>query len=304
MSQVLLSIAIMIGIFSALALIATLLFVRQTPESQRVLDVVQNNRVEVIRDAGNDINSSKNSMTAVRNLRVKLGLSESSNVKKRLVTAGLRKGNSADIYYAAQMALPLLGIIAGTFMPSNKVFMALVFGVIGFMAPDFWLSRQVSKRKNIIRRGLPDSLDLLVICVEAGLGLDQALLRVGEEMVISHPQIAEELTLVNLEQRAGKPRLEAWQALAERTEVEEFASFVSMLTQTERFGTPIIKTLSRFAEDLRTQRRQRAEEAAAKTKIKIIFPLVLCIFPCIFIVLLAPAVLSIMNGLSNMNGGH
>jgi tight adherence protein C len=107
---------------------------------------------------------------------------------------------------------------------------------------------------------------------------------------------------VNLEQRAGKPRLEAWQALADRTEVEEFQSFVSMLTQTDRFGTPIIKTLSRFAEDLRTQRRQRAEEAAAKTKIKIIFPLVLCIFPCIFIVLLAPAVLSIMNGLSNMGG--
>lgn len=304
MSQVLLSIAIMVSIFCALALVATLLFVRQTPESQRVLDVVQNNRVEVIKDAGNDANSSKNSMAAIRNLRVKLGLSENSNVKKRLVTAGLRKGNSADLYYAAQMALPLLGIVAGTFMPSNKVFMALVFGVIGFMAPDFWLSRQVSKRKNIIRRGLPDALDLLVICVEAGLGLDQALLRVGEEMVISHPQIAEELTLVNLEQRAGKPRLEAWQALADRTEVEEFASFVSMLTQTERFGTPIIKTLSRFAEDLRTQRRQRAEEAAAKTKIKIIFPLVLCIFPCIFIVLLAPAVLSIMNGLGNMNGGH
>ncbi len=140
----------------------------------------------------------------------------------------------------------------------------------------------------------------MVICIDAGLGLDQALLRIGQELDTSHPDIHEEFLQVNREQRAGRPRIEAWQNLADRTEIEEFSGFVAMLTQTDRFGTPIIQALSRFSEEIRTKRRQRAEEAAAKTKIKIIFPLVLCIFPCIFIVLLAPAVLSIMDGFKSI----
>jgi len=130
--------------------------------------------------------------------------------------------------------------------------------------------------------------------------LDQALLRIGDELAVSHPDISEEFIQVNLEQRAGRPRLEAWKNLADRSEIEEFTSFVSMLTQTDRFGTPIIRALSRFSEDIRMKRRQRAEEQAAKTKIKIIFPLVLCIFPCIFIVLLAPALLNIATGLGGL----
>jgi tight adherence protein C len=140
----------------------------------------------------------------------------------------------------------------------------------------------------------------MVICVGAGLGLDQALLRISHELMMSYPDIAEEFTQVNLEQRAGRPRLEAWKSLAERSQIEEFTSFVSMLTQTDRFGTPIISALSRFSSDIRIKRRQRAEEAAAKTKIKIIFPLVLFIFPCIFIVLLAPALLSIESGMQGI----
>jgi tight adherence protein C len=172
--------------------------------------------------------------------------------------------------------------------------------VLGYMAPDFWLTWKTKQRKQRIRRSMPDAIDLLVISVDAGLGLDQALLRIGEELAISHKEINEEFTQVHLEQRAGKMRLDAWQSLAARTQIDEFASFVSMLVQSDRFGTPIIKALSRFSDDLRTQRRQRAEEQAAKTKIKIIFPLVLFIFPCIFIVLLAPAILSISSGLTKM----
>ena len=170
------------------------------------------------------------------------------------------------------------------------------------MTPDFWLTWKTKQRKKKIRRSMPDAIDLLVICVDAGLGLDQALLRIGEELTVSHAEINEEFTQVHLEQRAGKMRLEAWQSLAARTQIEEFAAFVSMLVQSDRFGTPIIKALGRFSDELRTRRRQHAEEAAAKTKIKIIFPLVLCIFPCLFIVLLAPAVLSISAGLDGM--GH
>jgi len=172
--------------------------------------------------------------------------------------------------------------------------------VAGYLAPDMWLNWMMGRRRKRIRRSIPDSLDLMVICVEAGLGLDQALLRIGQELEVSHPEIHDEFVQVNREQRAGRPRLEAWQNLAERTEIEEFRSFVGMLAQTDKFGTPIAKALTRFSEEIRTKRKQAAEEAAAKTKIKIIFPLVLCIFPCIFIVLLAPAVLNIMSGLSGM----
>jgi tight adherence protein C len=165
------------------------------------------------------------------------------------------------------------------------------------MMPGIWLTTQARKRKARIRKSIPDAIDLLVICVDAGLGLDQALLRIGEELDMVHPDINEEFMRINLEQRAGTSRLDAWKGLAERTEIEEFTAFVSMLTQTDRFGTPIIKALSSFSEEIRTKRRQRAEEAAAKTKIKIIFPLVLCIFPCIFIVLLVPALLGIAKGM-------
>jgi tight adherence protein C len=162
-----------------------------------------------------------------------------------------------------------------------------------------WLKMKIKKRRERIRRSLPDALDLLVICVEAGLGLDQAMLRVGQELIISHPDIHQEFMQVNLEQLAGKPRLEAWKSAAERTKIPEFSLFVSMLTQADRFGTPIVRALSRFGDEIRQKRRQRAEEMAAKTKIKILFPLVLFIFPCIFIVLLAPAVLNIAKNMQS-----
>jgi tight adherence protein C len=135
--------------------------------------------------------------------------------------------------------------------------------------------------------------------VEAGLGLDQAMLRVGQELIISHPDIHQEFIQVNREQLAGKPRLEAWKSAAERTQIPEFSLFVSMLTQADRFGTPIVRALSRFGDEIRMKRRQRAEEMAAKTKIKILFPLVLFIFPCIFIVLLAPAILNIAKNMQS-----
>jgi tight adherence protein C len=160
-----------------------------------------------------------------------------------------------------------------------------------------WLKTKIKNRRERIRKSLPDALDLLVICVEAGLGLDQAMLRVGQELDISHPDIHQEFMQVNLEQLAGKPRLEAWKSAAERTQIPEFFLFVGMLTQADRFGTPIVRALSRFGDEIRLKRRQRAEEMAAKTKIKILFPLVLFIFPCVFIVLLAPAILNIAKNM-------
>jgi tight adherence protein C len=285
--------------FCVVALLMTPDLFRPSPEAQRILDVVTSTRVDR-RTIGDKERMQDRLVGMATRLRVRLGLAEDPNLKARLVAAGIHSSASVDIFFAAQFLVPLAGAVLGSLLHSASLFWVVAFGAIGYLAPDMWLKRKTANRRNRIRKSLPDALDLMVICVDAGLGLDQALLRIGDELAVSHPDISEEFIQVNLEQRAGRPRLEAWKNLADRSEIEEFNSFVSMLTQTDRFGTPIIRALSRFSEDIRLKRRQRAEEQAAKTKIKIIFPLVLCIFPCIFIVLLAPALLNIASGLGGL----
>ena len=299
--QIIFYMAFTFTIFCTVVLLMTPVLLKRTPEAQRVLDVVSTKRLsERTMLSGGQDKLQERLLYIAHALRSKLGFSENTQLVERLATAGMRSKSAYDGFFAAQFLMPLVGAFLGTFIPVNTIFWILACGVIGYMSPDFWLTLKTKKRKKKIQRSMPDAIDLLVICVDAGLGLDQALLRVGEELVISHPEINEEFTQVNLAQRAGQPRLEAWQTLADRTKIEEFLQFVSMLNQTDRFGTPVSKALSRFSEELRTKRRQRAEEAASKTKIKIIFPLVLFIFPCIFIVLLAPAILSIAAGLKGM----
>jgi tight adherence protein C len=285
--------------FCVVALLLTPDLFRPSPEAQRILDVVTSTRVDR-RTIGDKERIQDRLVGMATRLRVRLGLAEDPGLKARLVGAGIHSANSVDIFFAAQFLVPLAGVVVGSLIRSGGFFWVVTFGAVGYLAPDMWLKKKTASRRNRIRKSLPDALDLMVICVDAGLGLDQALLRIGEELAVSHRDISEEFIQVNLEQRAGRPRLEAWKNLADRSEIEEFTSFVSMLTQTDRFGTPIIRALSRFSEDIRSKRRQRAEEAAAKTKIKIIFPLVLCIFPCIFIVLLAPALLNIASGLGGL----
>ena len=165
-----------------------------------------------------------------------------------------------------------------------------------------WLKSVTRKRREQIRLGLPDAVDLMVVCVDAGLGLDQALLRTGEELGSSHPVLAEELMQINLEQRAGKPRIDAWRDMADRTQLESVKGFANMLAQSDRFGTPISKALSIFADGLRKQRSQQAEEIAAKSTVKLMFPLVLFIFPSMFIVLLGPAALLMSRNLGTLGG--
>ena len=287
-------------LFCFVSLLGAPFLLKRTPEAQRLLDLVDGNRKEARKWALSG-QSRERLLGYAQELRGKLGLAENVKLKTRLMTGGMRDRGTGDVFFAAQLLLPLAMAFSASFVPENTIFWVLLGGVIGFMAPDFWLDRKIKQRKTKIRRSMPDAMDLLVICVDAGLGMDQALLRVGDELALSHPEINEEFAQVNLAQRAGQPRLEAWKTLADRTAIDEFRQFVSMLTQTERFGTPIAKALSRFSEDLRTKRRQYAEQQASKTKIKIIFPLVLCIFPCIFIVLLAPAILTISNGITGMS---
>ena len=217
----------------------------------------------------------------------------------RLTLAGFRKPEHIEIFTAAKMLLPVVAIGAGTFFGSNMLAAILVGAVLGFFIPDLVLTHLISHRQEGIRHTLPDALDLLVICMEAGLGIDQAMVRVGEEIRLTSPALADELQIIGREQRAGKPRLDAWRSMAERVDIDHVRQFVTMLVQTERFGTPIASALGQFADTLRTRRTQMAEEAAAKTGVKLLFPLVLFIFPAIFVVTALPAFLRIAKVFSD-----
>lgn len=289
-------IALMVTVFLVLALVLAPLILTPSAAARRILEMVQSNRPDT-RRVGAKERMQDAILSIAGGLRSRLGIEENDTLKRRLSNAGLKSSRSINTYLASRFVGPLLGLAGGSFIPLHTAFWALSLGAVGYLIPDMWLGARVKKRRAKIRNGLPDALDLLVICVEAGLGLDQAMLRVGVELVISHPEINQEFKQINLEQLAGKARLDAWRSAADRTEVPEFALFVTMLTQADRFGTPIIRALSRFADELRMKRRQHAEEMAAKAKVKILFPLVLFIFPCIFIVLLAPALLSIAKNL-------
>lgn len=219
----------------------------------------------------------------------------------RLALAGFRKPEHIQVFTAAKMLLPVVGIAAGTFFRSNMIAGILVGAMGGFFGPDLALTHLTTRRQESIRLTMPDALDLLVICMEAGLGIDQAMGRVGEEMKLTSPALADELQIINREQRAGKPRLDAWRSMAERVNLDFVSQFVSMLVQTERYGTPIAQALSQFADHMRLRRTQAAEEAAAKTGVKLLFPLVLFIFPSIFVVTLGPAILEIQKLFETLN---
>jgi len=216
--------------------------------------------------------------------------------------AGIRSAGAYQIYLVVHWALPvvfvILAVVYGkvTGVSSTSTFlMVLVAGIAGFLLPDFVLRRMIRKRQEEITDFLPDGLDLLVVCVEAGLGLNAAFIKITEEFQLSSPALSEEFDIVNREMVAGKPRQEALRALTERTGVEEVKSLVAMLIQTEKLGTSLAQSLRVHSDSLRMRRRQKAEEAAAKTTIKLVFPLVFLMFPALFIVILGPGVLQIMQ---------
>jgi len=222
-----------------------------------------------------------------------------SVVQKRLIRAGYRRDAYVNIFYGAKVLTPLLLVVLATvtgFYRYGPLFVYAVAAALGFLAPDFWLGNRISKRQANIRVGLPEALDLLVVCAEAGLGLDQAMVRVAEEMQLSQPEISDEFSLTLLEQRAGRTRTEAWKNLAERTDVDSVRAMVATLVQADHFGTSISKTLRGYSDNLRVQRRQQVEEAAAKTTVKLVFPLVFFIFPSLFVVTLGPSVITLLDG--------
>jgi tight adherence protein C len=219
-----------------------------------------------------------------------------SSTQRLMVRAGYRKPEAVMAQHGVKILLPLglLSLVYFTgFYKQNPIFILAIAAVGGYLLPDFWLTSRIRKRQHIIRLALPDALDLLVICVEAGLALDQALLRVSQELRIAHPELCDELEIANGEMRIGKTRLDALRDLAARTGVDDLKSLVAMLIQTDRFGTSVAQSLRVQAEQLRTLRRQRAEEQAAKTTVKMVPALVFFIFPAMFAVVLGPAVISI-----------
>jgi|ERR1043165_8836079 len=218
---------------------------------------------------------------------------------RRLMLAGYRKPAHADLFLGSRLALPaILGLVTVTLVSANIIYFVTAL-VVGFFIPDFWLGWAINKRREEIRLSLPDGLDFLAICLEAGLGLDQGIVRLAQELGISHPALSEELLQLNFEQRAGVPRITAWKGFADRVDLESVRSFVAMLIQTDRFGTPISKSLGNFSDALRTQRRQQAEEMAAKTTVKLVFPLVFFIFPAMGIVVVFPPFISIIRHMQN-----
>ena len=220
----------------------------------------------------------------------------------RFAQAGLRHRQAVAAYFGLKalmaLALPLAGLalitalgwpVRGAAAPA----LLLLLAALGYYGPNVWLARRVRRRQRQIFEAFPDALDLMTVCVEAGLGTEAALLRVSQDLALQSPELAEELRLVHLELRAGASREAALRHLAARTGVEEIDGFVTLLLQAERFGTPMAQALRVHAQALRTLRRQRAEEAAAKIALKLLFPLIFCIFPSLMVVLMGPAMIQI-----------
>jgi tight adherence protein C len=228
--------------------------------------------------------------------------SEMSKLQLRLVHAGFRRQDAIVLFLGirAGCALAIFALMAAPFLFRASIPLSLGGAGLGYLLPGIVLARMAKRRQHRIRLATPDALDLLVVSVEAGLGLDQALQRVGEELTTVHPALSDDLRLINLELRAGKPRAEALHNLAARTGVEDLTSLVAILVQTDKFGTSVAQALRVYSDVLRTKRRQRAEEAAAKTAVKMVFPLVICIFPAIWIVTLGPAAIKFVQVLGPM----
>jgi tight adherence protein C len=222
---------------------------------------------------------------------------EMNRIQRLLASAGYHGPWPATIFAVAEIVVPVVFFVTTIYFfgTGTALIFAIIFALIGYQVPTLWLGRAITRRRLEIQNGLPDAIDLMIVCVEAGSAIDQALNRVAEELAIAYPALARELEMVSAETRAGKPRLEAFRNFAERTKVEDVRSLVAMLIQTDRFGTSIGQALRTHAETSRTKRRQRAEEKAAKLGVKLLFPLVFCLFPAFYVVVVGPSMLQIFR---------
>jgi tight adherence protein C len=293
-------------IFVCLA--ATAVFVFSLGISAFVLALVSplRRRLMQLRDGETDASSGASMAERLRPFAAYLlpgKQEERSRVTRLLMHAGFRSPHALSLFYASKalliVSLPLAIFVASPFFPRITTGMLVVYAfaaaILGSIAPSAWLDRRVQSRQRELRVGFPDALDLLVVCVESGLGLAAALQRVADELNVSHPQLGAELSLVNAEMRAGVERTQALKNLAERTGLDDIRGLVALMVQTMRFGTSVADALRVYSEEFRDKRMQAAEEQAAKIGTKMIFPLITCLFPSFFLVAIGPAVLRLMD---------
>jgi len=287
-----------IVVFFLIASGALLVFYRDALP-QRIADAInprqkKRNVVDAIRESGLSIGGVVEHFEHV----LPKSQAEVSIVMQRLTRAGYRNESAIRVFYGCKVLVPVvlcaIALVSGAAKFSPFFVYASCLG-LGFLGPDFWLGRMIKQRQKKMERGLPDVLDLLIICIEAGLSLDQATARTAEELQKAQPELCDEFGILVLEQRAGRARSEAWKNLSERTGVDSIRNLVSVLVQSEQFGTSVAKTLRVHSDTMRAKRIQQVEEMAAKTSVKLVFPLVFFIFPALFLVTLGPAVILMME---------
>ena len=287
-----------VGVFAAVAMgiwAAGTLWLQQTaPEQRRIRALTQPTGSGLVLDTPM-LTATPDPALAKLTQLVPKSPKDMGQLQRRLTRAGYPHMSAAVYFSVAEIAIPLVLVVVAflAFGLADGWLPALFLAFIGYVTPSLWLARQTTLRQKKIRNGLPDALDLLTVCVEAGSGLDQALAKAGEELQVAHPALAEELRTIIVEVRAGKPRMEAFHNFAKRTGVEDVRNLVSMLTQTDRFGTSIADALRVQADTSRTKRRQAAEERAGKVGVKLVFPLALCLFPALYTVCFGPVVVAI-----------
>ena len=288
-------VALFIGVALVSQLVLSQVLSWAAPERKRLRDL-EVTSTGVLRD---DVQLVDTPIPALRQLAKAMPKSpkDLGRLRRRLASAGYYDLRYAIYFSAAKFVCPVVFGVAALFFfgMSDGWMIAAAIAGIGYYVPEFALKRQIRARKKSIVNGLPDALDLMIVCIEAGSSLDQSIVKASEELDMTHPNIAEELRLITTEIRAGKPRLEAFKNFGERTDVDDVRSLVTMLTQTDRFGTSVAQALRIHAETSRTKRRQRAEERAAKVGVKLVFPLVLFIFPSIYVVCLGPVAIAIFR---------
>ena len=287
-------------VFVAFALlvggVAQLLMARTEAGRRRLSELVQQPRAVIVATKNATLTEETDGWSKIASaLPTSRGSAE--RLKRELLLAGFYSKPAPALFSIAELVLPgVLGGLPFFYLEGpNKILTAFLGAFTGYMAPGFYLKQRLKKAQKDIQNGLADALDLLVLCLEAGSSLDQAIVKASDELGVAYPALGDQLRILISEMRAGKPRMEAFRGLADRTRVEDVRTLVSMLVQTDRFGTSIAQALRTQSEVCRTKRRQRAEEKAQKVGVKLVFPLVFCLFPALYVVMLGPAYIKFMK---------
>lgn len=294
----------LVAVFCSVALLsgamASYALAERSPERRRLRAVAGSERASTVAAASPLMRSQSPFVKRLSTILPK-SAKDMSRLQRRLAMAGYHGTGPAVAYRAAELVTPVVAVLPVLVFVHGPAFwiVAGFAAIVGYMLPGLVLLRLISRRQKVIQNGLADALDLFIVCLEAGSGLDQAIAKASEELDVAYPALAEELRMLNVETRAGKPRLEAFKNFATRTGVDDVRALVAMLVQTDRFGTSVAEALRTHADTTRTKRRQRAEERAAKIGVKIVFPLVFCLFPAFYVVTIGPGIVQFVNVLFN-----